>query len=152
MDITEKLKSLGIEIKDAPKPLAAYVPAVKQGKLVFTAGQLPFKDGVLVHKGKVGDNISQEDAVKAAEICLINCLSAIKSVTGNLDDIKRFIKVNVYVNASPEFTNHPQVANGASELLVSIFGEAGKHARAAIGVSSLPLGAPVEIDLIAELK
>ncbi len=147
----EKVKELGIEIPEAPKPLASYVPALKEGNLVFTAGQLPLQSGKLFSEGKVGDTVSEEDAVKAAEICAINCLSAVKSVTGSLDEIEKIVKVTVFVNSARGFSSQPKVANGASDLLVKIFGDAGKHVRSAVGVSELPLNAPVEIEMIVKL-
>ncbi len=148
----QKLKEMNIEIPEAPKPLAAYIPAVKDGKLVYTAGQLPFVKGELKYKGKVGKDISEDDAQKAAQICAINCLSVIKSVIGTLDDLESIIKVTVFVNSSEDFTGHPKIANGASEFLVNVFGDAGKHVRSAVGVSQLPMGAPVEIEIIAKVK
>ena len=147
-----KLKELGIEIPEAPKPLAAYVPAKKTGNYVYTAGQLPFKSGKLVCEGKVGKNVSVEEATKAAEQSAINCLSAIKTVTGSIDDIDQIVKLVVFVNSSDDFTAQPAVANGASELMVKVFGEAGKNARSAVGVSQLPMNAPVEIEMIVKLK
>jgi enamine deaminase RidA (YjgF/YER057c/UK114 family) len=150
--IEEKLKALGIEIPEAPKPVAAYIPAVLDNNIVYTAGQLPFVFGELKFKGKLGKDISDEDAQRAAEICAVNCLSVIKSVIGSLNNIEKIIKLNVYVNSSDDFTAQPKIANGASELLVKIFGEAGKHARSAVGVSQLPLNAPVEIDMVVRVK
>lgn len=148
----ERLKELGINIPEAPKPVAAYIPAVLDDNIVYTAGQLPFISGELKYKGKLGKDISDEDALKAAEICAINCLSVIKSVIGSMDKVERIIKLNVYVNSSEEFSAQPKIANGASELLVNIFGDAGKHARSAVGVSQLPLNAPVEVDMIVKVK
>ena len=150
--IEEKLKEMGIEIPEAPKPLAAYIPAIKVGNLAFTAGQLPLKNGKLVVEGKLGRNLSLEEGVKAAEQSAINCLSVLKSVCGNLDNIEQIVKLTVFVNSTDDFTAQPAVANGASELMVKIFGEAGKHARSAVGVSQLPLNAPVEVEVIAKLK
>ena len=147
----EKAKELGIEIPEAPKPLASYVPALKVEKLIFTAGQLPLQNGNLFAEGKVGDSVSEEEAIKAAEICAINCLSAVKSVTGSLDEIEKIVKVTVFVNSASGFTSQPKVANGASDLLIKIFGDAGKHVRSAVGVSELPMNAPVEIEMITKL-
>ncbi len=150
--IEEKLKELGYVIHEAPKPLAAYIPATVDGKLVYTAGQLPMKDGQLQFKGKVAGEVSEEEGIKAAEMCAINCLSVIKSAVGSLDNLERIIKVTVFVASSDGFTAQPKIANGASEFLVKVFGEKGKHVRSAVGVSELPLGAPVEIEMIAKIK
>lgn len=150
--IEEKLKELGLAIPEAPKPLAAYIPATRSGSLVFTAGQLPMADGKLLFEGKLGKEVSLDEGVKSAEICAINCLSVIKSEIGDLNRIARIVKVTVFVNSSEGFTQQPQVANGASELLVKIFGDAGKHVRSAVGVNELPINAPVEIEMIAEIK
>ncbi len=147
-----KLKEMGIVIPEAPKPLAAYLPAVQVDKYVYTSGQLPIVDGQLKFKGKLGKDITEEDAKQAAKICAINCLSVVKSLVGNLDNIERIVKVVVFVNSNEEFTAQPAIANGASEFFVEVFGDAGKHARSAVGVSQLPLGAPVEIEIIVKLK
>lgn len=152
MNIEKKIEELGYKLSTPPKPLAAYIPVVKSGRLVFTAGQLPIVDGELKYTGKVPSSISEEEAIKAAEICALNCLSVIKSEIGDLDKIERILKVTVFVNSADDYSKQPAVANGASELLVKIFGEIGKHARSAVGVSSLPLNAPVEVELIAEVK
>ncbi len=150
--VEEKLKEIGIEIPEAPKPLAAYVPAVVTGNFVFTAGQLPMKEGKLLYTGKVDSEVSLEEAYKAAQTCAINCLSAVKSAIGDLNKIEKIVKLSVFVASSEGFTDQPKVANGASELMVEIFGEAGKHARSAVGVSELPLNAPVEIEMIVQVK
>ncbi len=149
--IEAKLKEMGITIPEAPKPLASYIPATLIGTQVFTAGQIPLELGKLKYEGKVGSEISLEDAQEAAKLCAINCLSVIKSVTGSLSKIKRIIKVAVYVASADGFTDQPKVANGASDFLVEIFGEDGKHVRSAVGVSELPINAPVEIEMIAEV-
>ncbi|HOP50693.1 MAG TPA: RidA family protein [Ignavibacteriales bacterium] len=147
-----KLKEMGITIPEAPKPLAAYVPAVKEGNLVFTSGQLPMSEGQLKYKGKLGKDISEEDAKAAAKLCAINCLSVVKSVIGSLDNIERILKVVAFVNSAEDFTAQPAIANGASEFFVEVFGDAGKHSRSAVGVSQLPLGAPVEVEIIVKVK
>lgn len=147
----EKAKELGIEIPEAPKPLAAYVSALKVDRLIYTAGQLPLKNGLLIAEGKVGNEVSEEDAFKAAELCAVNCLSAVKSITGSLDEIEQIVKITVFVNSASGFSAQPKIANGASELLVKLFGDAGKHARSAVGVSELPMNAPVEIEMIVKL-
>lgn len=151
MKIEKQIEELGYQLATPPKPLASYVPCVKIGNLVFTAGQLPMVEGALKFTGKVPVQLSEEEAVKAAEICALNCLSVIKSEIGDLDKIKRIVKVTVFVNSSEEFSKQPAVANGASDFLVKVFGENGKHSRSAVGVSSLPLNAPVEVELIAEI-
>ncbi len=148
----EKLKELGIEIPVAPKPLAAYVTAKKVDKYVYTAGQLPVAEGKLQFEGKMGKTVSIEDGTKAAKLCAINCLSAIKSVTSSLDDIEEIVKLTAFVASEEGFNGQPQVANGASEFVVEVFGEAGKHSRSAVGVSELPLNAPVEVEMIVKLK
>jgi enamine deaminase RidA (YjgF/YER057c/UK114 family) len=150
--IEEKIKELGFEVPEAPKPLAAYVPALNVNDLVFTAGQLPSIKGELKFKGKIGKDLSEEAGIKAAEICALNCLGAIKGVIGNLDKIDRVVKLTAFVNSAEGFTAQPKVANGASELIAKIFGEKGKHARSAVGVSELPLDAAVEIEMIVKLK
>ncbi|MBU1098583.1 MAG: hypothetical protein CVV23_03945 [Ignavibacteriae bacterium HGW-Ignavibacteriae-2] len=150
--IEEKILSLGLLVPEAPKPLAAYIPAIKTGNLVFTAGQLPMVSGELKFKGKLGGTVSIEEGKDAARTCALNCLSVIKSVAGNLDNIERIIKVTVFVNSASGFSDQPKVANGASEFLVEVFGEAGKHVRSAVGVNELPIDASVEIEMVVELK
>ncbi len=144
----EKLKKLGFTLPPAPKPLAAYIPAKIVGNLVFTSGQVPIADGNIVYAGKVGKDLTEDDARKAAELCLINCLSVVKSIVGNLDNIKQIVKLTVFVNSADGFTAQPKIANGASELLEKIFGENGKHVRSAVGVNELPLNSAVEIEMI----
>ncbi len=150
--IEEKIAQLGFSIPAAPKPLASYIPAIRTGDLVFTAGQLPMKDGSLAYKGKLGKELTEEDGKKAAQVCALNCLSVIKGEIGNLDNISNVIKLTVFVSSAEGFINHPQVANGASDLIKEIFGENGKHVRSAVGVAELPLGAPVEIEMIVKVK
>ena len=147
--IEEKIKELGIDIPPAPKPLAAYIPATKVGNLIYTSGQVPIVDGKIMYVGKVGKDLTEDEARKATELCLINCLSAVKSIVRNLDDIRRIIKLTVFVNSTEGFNAQPKVANGASELLEKIFGENGKHVRSADGVNELPLNSAVEIEMIA---
>jgi enamine deaminase RidA (YjgF/YER057c/UK114 family) len=152
MSIKEKLASLGLTLPTAAAPVAAYVPAVKSGNLVFTAGQLPVVDGKLVKEGKVGAEISAEDAKELAQLCALNALAAI-SLVAELDQIERVVRVGGFVNCAPGFIAIPGVVNGASELLIEIFGDMrGKHARTAVGVAGLPLNASVEIELIVQLK
>jgi len=150
--IEKRITSLGFSLPNVPVPLAAYIPSVRTGNYVFTSGQLPMNDGVLQYKGKVGKDVSEEEAKKAAQISVLNCLAAIKGACGDLDKIERIVKVTVFVNSDSSFVNQPEVANGASELLVAIFGEKGKHARAAVGVNVLPRDASVEIEMIVEIS
>jgi len=152
VSINEKILSLGLSLPTAAVPVASYVPAVKSGNLVFTAGQLPVVDGKLVKEGKVGSDITAEDAKELAQICALNALSAI-SLVADLDQVERVVRVGGFVNCAPGFTAIPGVVNGASELLIKVFGEVnGKHARTAVGVAELPLNAPVEIELIVRIK
>jgi enamine deaminase RidA (YjgF/YER057c/UK114 family) len=148
--IEDRLKQLGLDLPTLSKPVAAYVPAIVTGNLVFTAGQLPFVDGKLEATGKVGAEVSAEDAAKLARTCVLNALAAASSVIGSLDRVTRIVKVVGFVASAPDFTGQPGVVNGASELLGEIFGEPGQHARSAVGVTVLPLDAPVEIELIVE--
>jgi len=153
MSIVEnKLKVLNLTLPEAPKPVAAYIPAKQSGKLVFTAGQLPMVNGELISKGLLGQDVEIDEANKAARICTLNALAAIKGVIGDLDRIKQIVRVVGYVASVPTFTQQPAVVNGASELLLEIFGEDGKHARSAVGMSVLPLNASVEIELTVEVK
>ena len=152
MSIKEKMSSLGLALPNAAAPVAAYVPAVKSGNLVFTAGQLPVVDGKLFKEGKVGSDVSAEDAKDLAQICALNALAAISLVT-DLDQIERVVRVGGFVNCAPGFTAIPGVINGASEFLIKICGDVnGKHARTAVGVAELPLNAPVEVEVIVQLK
>jgi enamine deaminase RidA (YjgF/YER057c/UK114 family) len=150
-NIENKLSALGIQLPEPPKPLAAYIAAKQTGNLVFTAGQLPMVDGNLIATGLLGRDIEVEAAKAAAQTCVINALSAVKGVIGDLDKIKQIVRVVGYVASVPEFTQQPAVVNGASELLLEIFGEAGRHARSAVGVAVLPLNAAVEVELTVEV-
>ncbi len=150
-DVRAKLAELGLSLPVAAKPIAAYVPAVRTGNLVFTAGQLPLVNGAMVMAGKVGGEITVEQAKEMAQLCALNALAAVELVA-NVDDIVRVVRVVGYVNGVPGFVNHPGVVNGASELFVHIWGEDGKHARSAVGIAELPLNSPVEIELTVELK
>ena len=152
MSVKEKLASLGLTLPTAAAPVAAYVPAVKTGNLVFTAGQLPVVDGKLVLTGKVGSDVTPGDAKKMAEICALNALAAI-SLVADIDQIEKIVRVGGFVNGVPGFVAIPAVVNGASELLIKLFGDVnGKHARTAVGVAELPLNAPVEIEMVVQLK
>jgi enamine deaminase RidA (YjgF/YER057c/UK114 family) len=148
--IDEKLAELGVVLPTLAKPVAAYVPAVVTGNLVYTAGQLPFVDGALPATGKVGAEISAEDATGYARTCALNALAAVASAIGSLDRVTRVVKVVGFVASTPDFSGQPGVINGASELLGQVFGDAGLHARSAVGVAVLPLDAPVEVELIVE--
>ncbi len=145
--IEEKIKELGLELPEVAKPLAAYIPAKQVGNLVMTSGQVPLVKGVINFAGKVGSDLTEEEGQKAAQICALNCLAAIKGVIGNLDKIVEVVKLTVFVASAETFTSQPKVANGASELIGKIFGESGKHVRSAVGVTSLPLNASVEIEM-----
>ncbi len=152
VNIRKKLKEMGLEIPVAAVPLAAYVPAVKTGKLVFTAGQLPMVNGAIPITGKVGAEVSVEQAKELAQICALNALAALNLVA-DVDDVARIVRVVGYVNGAPGFVNQPAVINGASELLLALWGDVnGKHARSALGVAELPLNSPVEVELTFELK
>jgi len=146
----ERLAELGLTVPDVVPPIAAYVPAVRVGSLVYTAGQLPLLDGALIATGKVGAEVTAEQAAACAQQCALNAIAAIRSVTGDLDGL-RIVKVVAFVASTPDFTGQPGVANGASELFGAVFGGAGVHARSAVGVPVLPLDAPVEVEVIAEI-
>ena len=147
----ERIAELGLTLPSDTAPLAAYVPTVRTGNLVFTAGQLPRRDGELVATGKVGAEVTPEVAAAAAAACALNALAAIKGEIGDLSAIRRVVKVVVFVASAPDFTGQPAVANGASELLGKVFGDAGTHARSAVGVAVLPLDVPVEVELVVEV-
>jgi enamine deaminase RidA (YjgF/YER057c/UK114 family) len=146
-----KLQELGLTVPEVVPPLAAYVPAVRSGSFVYTAGQLPMRDGELVATGKVGAGVDEALAFEAAQQCALNAIAAVKSVVGELSEVKRVVKAVVFVASTPDFTGQPKVANGASELLGKVFGDAGVHARSAVGVAALPLDATVEVELIVEV-
>jgi enamine deaminase RidA (YjgF/YER057c/UK114 family) len=147
----ERLAELGLSVPEVPTPVAVYVPAVVSGDLVFTSGQLPMKNGELMLTGKVGGEVGPEEAKEAAQQCALNAIAAVKSVVGDLDRVVQVVKVVVFVSSTPDFTGQPQVANGASELLGQAFGDAGVHARSAVGVPVLPLDSPVEVEVIVRL-
>ena len=150
--IEARLAELGLSLPPVAAPVAAYVPAVISGNHVYTSGQLPFIEGQLTATGKVGAGVSAEDAKSMAATAAINALAALKSVIGDLDRVTRIVKVVGFVASDPSFTGQPSVINGASELLGEVFGEAGIHARSAVGVSVLPLDSPVEVELVAEFQ
>lgn len=147
----ERLAELGLSVPEVAKPVAAYIPALRSGNHVYTSGQLPMRDGQLILTGKVGGEVSQDEAVECARQCALNALAAVRGEVGELSAIKRIVKVVAFVASTPDFTGQPIVANGVSELLGDVFGEAGRHARSAVGVPVLPLDAPVEVELIVEV-
>jgi enamine deaminase RidA (YjgF/YER057c/UK114 family) len=147
----ERLQELGHPLPQVAKPVASYVPAIRSGSLVHTSGQLPMRDGELVTTGKVGGAVTPEQAQECARQCLLNALAAVRAEVGDLSAVKRVVKVVAFVASTPDFTGQPGVANGASELLGEVFGEAGRHARSAVGVAVLPLDAPVEVELVVEV-
>jgi enamine deaminase RidA (YjgF/YER057c/UK114 family) len=146
--LRQRLHALGFELPSPPQPVGAYVPALQIGNLVFTSGQLPLWEGNLKYRGKLGQEVSIEEGKEAAALCVLNALSVIEALIGNLEKIKQIVRVVGYVASSDGFTAQPQVINGASELLLHLFGESGKHVRVAVGVKELPLGAPVEVELL----
>jgi enamine deaminase RidA (YjgF/YER057c/UK114 family) len=149
--IEDRLGELGLTLPEVVPPLAAYVPALRVGDLVWTSGQLPMVDGALAATGKVGAEVDPDDAAGLARICALNALAAVKAEVGDLDEVTRVIKVVGYVASAPTFTGQPAVINGASQLLGEVFGDAGRHARSAVGVAVLPLDAPVEVELVVQI-
>jgi len=148
----ERLRALGLELPVVAVPVAAYVPAVRTGSLVFTSGQLPFVGGQLPATGKVGAEVTAEQAKEFARTCALNAVAAVAALLGDLSQVVRVVKVVGFVASAPDFTGQPGVVNGASELLGEVFGEAGKHARSAVGVAVLPLDSPVEIEMVVEVR
>jgi enamine deaminase RidA (YjgF/YER057c/UK114 family) len=151
MSPEDKLKEMGIELPEAPAPLGSYVPCVQTGQLLFLSGMLPLRNGKLIRTGRVGDNVTVEEAREDAKSATINALAVIKAQFGTLARVKQCIKITGYIASAPDFTEQPKVLNAASDLLFDVFGEPGRHARAAVGVSVLPLNAPVEIAFIFEI-
>ncbi len=152
MKIEDRLTELGLSLPEVPAPVAAYVPAVRAGNWVYVSGQTPFRDGKLRVKGKVGKDVTLEDAYEEAKQCALNIMAAVKSVAGSLDNVERIVKLVGFVASTPDFTDAPKVVNGASELFVQVFGDKGKHARSAVGVASLPLDCCVEVEAVVLLK
>lgn len=152
MSAEENLASLGLSLPQVAPPLASYVPAVQTGRLVYVSGQLPTENGQLKARGKVGTDVSEDEAYALARTCALNGLAAARNLIGSLDRISQVVRVTGYVNSASGFTNQPMVVNGASDLLGEVFRDAGKHSRVAVGVAELPLGAPVEVDLILEVS
>ncbi|MGZ4426803.1 MAG: RidA family protein [Nocardioidaceae bacterium] len=147
----ERLAELGLAVPEVAKPVAAYVPAVRSGSYVYTSGQLPMREGQLITTGKVGGEVTPEEAVECARQCALNAIAAVRAEVGELSNVKRIVKVVAFVASTPDFTGQPGVANGASELFGDVFGEAGRHARSAVGVPVLPLDAPVEVEILVEI-
>ena len=151
MKPSKRLEELGITLPSVAVPIGSYVPAIRVGTFAYTSGQVPFRDGKLIRAGKVPGDLSLADAADGARISALNAIAAIAGIVGGVDNIVRIVRVCVYVNSSPGFTDQPKVANGASDLLFQIFGEAGRHARSAVGVSELPVNAAVEVEVMAEI-
>jgi enamine deaminase RidA (YjgF/YER057c/UK114 family) len=147
----QRLEELGLSVPEVAKPVAAYVPALRTGNYVYTSGQLPLRDGQLMATGKVGAEVTAEEAADCAQQCALNAIAAVRAEVGELSAVKRVVKVVAFVASTPDFTGQPGVANGASELFGTVFGEAGQHARSAVGVLVLPLDAPVEVELVVEV-
>jgi enamine deaminase RidA (YjgF/YER057c/UK114 family) len=151
-DYESRMKELGISLPTLPPAAGAYVPAVRSGNLVFCSGQGPYRDGSFAYVGRVGEALTLEEGYEAARIAALNCLAEICSLTGSLNKIVRVVQVRGFVNSAANFADQPKVINGASELLLDIFGEAGKHARCALGTSTLPMNIPVEVEMVVEVK
>lgn len=152
MGFDERIKELNIKLPRVPRPVATYIPAVRTGNLLFLSGVLPFKDGELVYKGKVGAGVTQEMGYEAARLATLNALAVINEELGSLDHVKKIVRLTGYVASASGFNKQPAVVNGASDFIVEIFGEAGRHARVSVGVSELPLDSPVEVELIVEVR
>ncbi len=151
MNIDARLAELGLSLPVAPKPVAAYLPFRRSGNLLFIAGQIPMREGQLIAKGSLPNQVNMEQAADCARQCVLNGLANIKAALGSLDNVKQFVRIGVFVCSEPGFYDQPKVTNAASELLAQIFGDAGQHARAAVGSVALPLGAPVEIEFVVEV-
>jgi enamine deaminase RidA (YjgF/YER057c/UK114 family) len=150
--IEARLKELGVTLPTPPLPVASYVPCTISGNIVFVSGQIPIADGAIKYVGKLGVDVPMEAGQAAAQLCAINVLAQLKSAIGDLDRVVKCLKLGVFINAAPDYSQHPEVANGASDLIAAVFGDAGKHARAAVGVGSLPRGVAVEVEAIFEIK
>lgn len=148
----QRLADLGLSVPEVVPPVAAYVPAIRTGAYVYTSGQVPLREGSLIHAGKVGAEVTPEQATECAEQCALNALAALRAEIGELSRVVRIVKLLVFVASAPDFTGQPAVGNGASELIGKVFGDAGRHSRSAVGVAVLPLDAPVEVELIAEVS
>ena len=152
MTAEEKLNRMGLELPPAAKPVGAYVPYLRTGTLIFTSGQLPLKEGKLIYEGKVGSDLTLEQGYEAARVTALNALAQIKAAVGDLEKVAQIVRLEGFVNSAPGFTGQPKVLNGASELLIEVFGERGLHTRYAVGTNELPLNAPVELALTVEIK
>jgi enamine deaminase RidA (YjgF/YER057c/UK114 family) len=148
----EKLKLLGIELPEIPEPLGSYVPFVKSGNLVYISGMLPLRDGKIVRTGRVGETVTMDEAIEDAKTATVNALAVLKSAVGSLDNVIRCVKITGYIASAVDFTEQPKVLNGASDLVFEVFGNKGRHARAAVGVNILPMKSPLEIEFIFEIK
>lgn len=151
-EVQDKLTAMGLELPPEPEPLARYVPAKRVGDMVYVSGQVPVRDGEFVHVGAVGSDLTVEQAQECARVCVLNALAAVKSVIGDLDGVAEIVQVRGFVNSAPGFGEQPEVLNAASELLVDLFGENGRHARAAVGTSALPRNLPVELEMIVRVE
>ena len=151
-DFEKRLKDLGLTIPQPPAPMGLYVPAVRTGSLVFCSGQGPSVEGVLKYVGKVGGTLTLEDGIQAARICALNCLAEVRSVIGSLNSIRRIVHLRGFVNSAPDFFDQPKVVNGASQLMLDVFGETGSHARAALGTANLPSNIAVELEMVVEVE
>ena len=151
MSIETKLEELGITLPEAPAAVAAYQPWIRTGNLIFTSGQLPFRDGQIAYEGKLGAELSQDDGYQAARQCALNAIAQLKAGSGNLDKIQKIVRIEGYVHCADGFRGHPQVLNGASDLVAEIFGEKGKHTRLALGINEMPLNAAVQLAMTAEV-
>jgi enamine deaminase RidA (YjgF/YER057c/UK114 family) len=150
--IDARLKELGVTLPLPPMPVASYVPVTISGNIVFVSGQIPIADGAIKYVGKLGVDVPMEAGQAAAQLCAINILAQLKAAIGDLDRVVKCLRLGVFINAAPDYSQHPEVANGASDLIAALFGDAGKHARAAVGVGSLPRGVAVEVDATFEIK
>jgi len=150
--IEARLKELGVTLPTPPMPVASYVPVTISGNIVFVSGQIPIADGAIKYVGKLGVDVPMEAGQAAAQLCAINILAQLKAAIGDLDRVVKCLRLGVFINAAPDYSQHPEVANGASDLIAALFGDAGKHARAAVGVGSLPRGVAVEVDATFEIK
>ena len=152
MSAEERLRELGIELPTPGAPVALYAPVMQTGPLVYVSGQLPMRGGELVRRGKLGASVSVDEGAELARLCAVNALAQLRAHLGSLDQVVRAVRVGGFVASGPDFIEHPKVINGASQLLIDVFGEAGRHARVAIGVAELPLGAPVEVEFLFEVR